>query len=187
MDRGIEVLAYLVSKTFVKEKVVSGYKPEGSPANRKTALQRLVEIACAPNSGDAQMAYGIAGIFNLLSVSIETLRKEAFIGKEITKEQYDQLQALGKTEEEKEVEAKKDEKEGDDPALVSERIRKLASANVPRAMVKLLQGSNSDTTQDKLLEGMCRMASEPTVRGLMIQQGCLTTCLQLDKGVSMFM
>ena len=187
MDRGIEVLAYLVSKTFVKEKVVSGYKPEGSPANRKTALQRLVEIACAPNSGDAQMAYGIAGIFNLLSVSIETLRKEAFIGKEITKEQYDQLQALGKTEEEKEAEAKKDEKEGDDPALVSERIRKLASSNVPRAMVKLLEGSNSDTTQDKLLEGMCRMASEPTVRGLMIQQGCLTTCLQLDKGVSMFM
>ena len=184
MDRGIEVLAYLVSKTFVKEKVVGGYKPEGSPANRKTALERLVEIACAPSSGDAQLSYGLASVFNLLAVSIETLRKEAFIGKEITREQYDQLQALGKTEEEKEAEAKKDEKEGDNPASVSERIRKLASSNVPRAMVKLLEGSSSDTTQDKLLEGMCRMASEPTVRGLMIQQGCLTTCLQLDKGVS---
>ena len=184
MDRGIEVLAYLVSKTFVKEKVVGGYKPEGSPADRKTALERLVEIACAPSSGDAQLSYGLASVFNLLAVSIETLRKEAFIGKEITREQYDQLQALGKTEEEKEAEAKKDEKEGDNPASVSERIRKLASCNVPRAMVKLLEGSSSDTTQDKLLEGMCRMASEPTVRGLMIQQGCLTTCLQLDKGVS---
>jgi len=184
MDRGIEVLAYLVSKTFVKEKVVGGYKPEGSPADRKTALERLVEIACAPSSGDAQLSYGLASVFNLLAVSIETLRKEAFIGKEITREQYDQLQALGKTEEEKEAEAKKDEKEGDNPASVSERIRKLASSNVPRAMVKLLEGSSSDTTQDKLLEGMCRMASEPTVRGLMIQQGCLTTCLQLDKGVS---
>ena len=187
MDRGIEVLAYLVSKTFVKEKVVGGYKPEGSPANRKTALERLVEIACAPSSGDAQLSYGLASVFNLLAVSIETLRKEAFIGKEITREQYDQLQALGKTEEEKEAEAKKDEKEGDKPASVGERIRKLASSNVPRAMVKLLEGSSSDTTQDKLLEGMCRMASEPTVRGLMIQQGCLTTCLQLDKGVSVGM
>ena len=182
MDRGIEVLAYLVSKTFVKEKIVGGYKPWASHFDRKPVLERLIEIACNPTSGEAQMAYGLAGIFNLLAVSIETLRKEAFIGKEITREQYDQLQALGKTEEEKEVEAKKDEREGDNPASVSERIRKLASANVPRAMVKLLEGSSSDATQDKLLEGMCRMASEPSVRGLMIQQGCLTTCLQLDKG-----
>jgi len=129
------------------------------------------------------MAYGLAGIFNLLSVSIETLRKEAFIGKEITKEQYDQLQAMGKTEEEKDAEAKDDEREGDDPASVSERIRKLANANVPRAMVKLLEGSrNSDATQEKLLEGMGRMASETSARGIMIQQGCLTSCLQLDKG-----
>lgn len=186
MDRGIEVLAYLVSKTFIKERVVGGYKPPGSPSNRRSALQKIVDIACAPNSGDAQMAYGLAGIFNLLAVSIETLRKEAFIGKEITKEQYDQLQALGKTEEENAAEAKKGEKEGDDPASVSERIRKLANANVPRAMVKLLEGSSSDATQEKLLEGMGRMASEPSVRGLMIQQGCLTTCLQLDKGVRLY-
>jgi len=182
MDRGIEVMAYLAAKTFVKEELASGYAPEGSPPGRKTALQRLVEIACAPNSGDAQMAYGLAGIFNLLSVSVETLRKEAFVGKEITKEQYDQLQALGKTEEEKEAAAKKDETEGDTPAAVSERIRKLANANVPRAIVKLLEGSNSDATQEKLLEGMNRMASESSVRGLMIQQGCLSTCLNMDKG-----
>ena len=128
------------------------------------------------------MAYGLAGIFNLLSVSVETLRKEAFVGKEITKEQYDQLQALGKTEEEKEAAAKKDETEGDTPAAVSERIRKLANANVPRAIVKLLEGS-SDATQEKLLEGMGRMASEQSVRGIMIQQGCLSACLKLDKGV----
>jgi hypothetical protein len=133
-------------------------------------------------SGDAQMAFGLAGIFNLLAVSMETLRKEAFIGKEITKEQYDQLQALGKTEEEKDIDAKKDAKEVDTPAAVRERIRKLANANVPRAMVKLLEGSTSDSTQEKLFEGMGRMASEQSVRGIMIQQGCLTTCLQLDKG-----
>ena len=183
MDRGIEVITYLVSKTFVKNKIANGYKPKESPPNRKTAIQRLVEIACAPNSGDAQMAYGLAGIFNLLSVSTETLQKEAFVGKEITKEQYDQLQALGKTEEEKEIEAKKDEKESDNPQAVTDRIQKLANASVPRAMVKLLEGSNSDSTQQKLLEGMGRMASEQSVRGIMIQQGCLSACLQLDKGV----
>ena len=36
----------------------------------------------------------------------------------------------------------------------------MANANVPRAMVKLLEGSSSDATQDKILEGMGRMASE---------------------------
>lgn len=183
MDRGIEVMAYLASKTNVKEKIVNGYRPEGSPSERKTALARLVEIACEHNSGDTQMVFGIAGIFNLLAVSIETLRKEAFIGKEITKEQYDQLQSLGKTEEEKEVDAVKDENEGDTPKAVTERIQKLANVNVPRAVVKLLEGTTSNATQDKLLEAMGRMANEPSVRGLMIQQGCLTTCLQLDKGV----
>ena len=182
MDRGIEVMTYIVSKTFVKEKIVAGYKPKSSPFGRKPALERLVEIACAPNSGDAQMAFGLAGIFNLLAVSMETLRKEAFVGKEITKEQYDQLQALGKTEEEKDIDAKKDAKEEDTLASVRERIRKLANANVPRAMVKLLEGSTSDATEEKLFEGMGRMASEQSVRGMMIQQGCLTTCLQLDKG-----
>lgn len=182
MDRGIEVMAYLASKTFVKEKIVNGYRPKGSPSERKTALARLVDIACEPNSGDTQMAFGIAGIFNLLAVSIETLRKEAFIGKEITKEQYDQLQSLGKTEEEKDADAAKDDNEGDTPKAVTDRIQKLANANVPRAFVKLLEGATSSATQDKLLEAMGRMATEPSVRGLMIQQGCLTTCLQLDRG-----
>lgn len=183
MERGVEVLAYLVSKTSVKERIASGYIPPGSPGNRKPALERLVEIACSPNSADSHIAYGIAGIFNLLSVSIDTLRREAFIGKEVTKEQYDQLQSMGKTEEEKDAEAKKEDRDRDDPSSVSERIRKLASANVPGAMVKLLEGSSSDAAHEKLLEGMGRMASEPSVRGIMIQQGCLTSCLRLSKGV----
>ena len=183
IDRGIEVLAYLVSKTYVKEKIANGYMPDGPTSNHKSALQRLVELGCdLGTTSDSQIAYGLASIFNLIAVSIETLRKEAFIGKEITQEQYDQLQALGKTEEEKEASSKHDRKEGDDPSSVRERIQKLANANVSRALVKLLEGSSSDATQDKLLEGMGRMASESSVRGIMIQQGCLTACLRLDKG-----
>lgn len=186
MDRGVEVISYLAQKSFVKNQIANGYKPEGSPSSHKTALQQLVEIGCAPNSGDAQMAYGLACIFNLVAVSIETLQKEAFVGKEITKEQYDQLQALGKTDEEKEIETRKGSRDGDNPQAVIDRIHKMANANVPRAMVKLLEGSNSDSTQHKLLEGMGRMACEPSVRGIMIQQGCLSACLQLDKGVSYY-
>ncbi len=92
VDRGIKVLTYFVSKTFVKEKVASRYMQDGLPANCKPALQRLVKIACVLCSTDSQIAYGLAGIFNLIAVSINTLCKEAFIGKEFTQEQYDQLQ-----------------------------------------------------------------------------------------------
>lgn len=182
MDRGIEVLAYLVSKTYVKEKIASGYMPDGPTSNRKSAIQRLVELGCDLGTSDSQIAYGLASIFNLVAVSIETLRKEEFIGKDITQEQYDQLQALGKTEEEKEASSKHDGEEGDDPSSVRKRIQKLANSNVSRALVKLLEGSSSDATQEKLLEGMGRMASESSVRGIMIQQGCLSACLRLDKG-----
>jgi hypothetical protein len=50
------------------------------------------------------------GIFNFIAISIDTICKEAFIGKEITQEQYDQLQELGKTKEKKEAAAKIDKK-----------------------------------------------------------------------------
>ncbi len=53
---------------------------------------------------------------------------------------------MGKTKEEKKAAAKIDEKEGDDPALVGKRIQKMASANVPREMDKLLEGASSDAT-----------------------------------------
>ncbi len=126
----------------------------------------LIHLDTDVSSGAAScMAkIGLAmGIFNLIAVSIDTLCKEAFIGKEVTQEQYDQLQELGKMEEEKKAASKIDKKEGDDLALVRERIQKLASANVPRAMVKLLEGSSSDAMQEKVLEGMGRIASEPSV------------------------
>ena len=103
------------------------------------------------------------GIFNLIAVSIETLCKQAFIGKEITQEQYDQLQALGKTEDKKKAAAKSDDQEGDNLVLVRERTQKLVNANVPMAMVKLLEESSSDATQEKVLEGMGRMVREPVV------------------------
>jgi hypothetical protein len=124
-----------------------------------------------------QRLLGNGNIQNLIAVSIDALCKEAFIWKEITQEQYDQLQELGTMEEVKKAAAKIDKKEGDDQALVGERMQKLSSANVPRAMVKLLEGLSSDAMQEKLLEGMGRMASEPSVRGIRIQQGCLMTCL----------
>jgi hypothetical protein len=143
-------------------------------------LDRLVELASAPEAGDSLSAYGLATIFSLMAVSIQTLRREAFAGKEISMEQYDELQALGKTNEEKDLEP---DETMDSPASVQERIRRMASANVPRAMVKLMEGA-TEATVEQIITGLNRMASEPAVRGLIVQQGTLSACLKVEKGVS---
>lgn len=178
IERGVEVLSYLASKTQVKEELAFGFQP--SPDSPSTALDRLVELACAPEAGESLSAYGLATIFSLMAVSIQTLRREAFAGKEISMEQYDELQALGKTSEEKDMAP---EEELDSPASVQERIRRMAAANVPRALVKLMDGA-SDTTVEQVIAGLNRMASEPSVRGLIVQQGALSACLKVEKGVS---
>jgi len=116
-----------------------------------------------------------------MAVSTETLRKEAFIGKEITADQYEELQALGKTEEEKEN--AKQNQDIDPPEAVHERIRKMANCNVPRAMVKLMTNA-SEHTLEQVVTGMNRMAVEETARGVMVQQGCLSACLKVEQGES---
>lgn len=175
IERGIEVLGYLASKTNIKEELAHGFRsPLDSP---KTALQRLVELASIPGAGESISSYALATIFGLIAVSNETLRREAFEGKDISMEQYDELQSLGKTEEEKA--ATKDKLPDDNPEAVQERIRKLADANAPQAMVKLMDGS-SDTTIEALVIGLNRMATEASVRGLLIQQGVLSACIKLE-------
>jgi len=175
IERGIEVLGYLASKSNIKEELAHGFRcPIDAP---KTALQRLVELASIPGASESISSYALATIFGLIAVSNETLRKEAFADKDISMEQYDELQALGKTEEEKAETV--DKIPDDNPEAVQERIRKLANANVAEAMVKLIEGG-SDTTIEAVVIGLNRMATESSVRGLMIQQGVLSVCIKLE-------
>ena len=190
-ERGIELLSYLASKTLVKEEIAHGFRSPKSPPN-KTALNRLVEIARNEKiTADSTTCYGIATIFAQLAVSLETLRKEAFIGKDVTAEQYEELQALGKTEEEKEAAKESKEMELDPPESVNSRIRKMANADVPLAMIKLMnacgyggENTSHESTLEQLVIGMERMAIETSVRGIMVQQGCLSACIKLEQGVS---
>ena len=86
-----------------------------------------------------------------------------------------------KTEEEKEWE--KNRVDVDPPRAVRDRIRKLAQKNVPRAMIHLLEQA-TDTTRDIVTTTLVRMAEEESVRGIMVQQGVLTACIQLFSEVS---
>jgi hypothetical protein len=68
----------------------------------------------------------------------------------------------------------------DTPQSVGERIRRLATANVPQAMVNLMVGA-SDTTIEKLAIGLNRIAIDSSVRGLLIQQGVLSACIKIEE------
>jgi hypothetical protein len=174
-ERGIELLNYLASKTMVKDELAHGYMGTGSD---ESILESLIKISRHPESLSTGAVYALSNIFTSLAVSIETLRKEAFEGKDITADQYEQLQAMGKTEEEKELEEKKREK--DSPDAVRQRIEKMSEKNVPRVLVTLMKDA-TDATQEKVVLCMVRMATEESVRGAMIQQGCLTACINIIK------
>ena len=158
---------YLVAHTIVKEEITAGFGGSRGPA-----LVLLVQAADLPGAGESLSGFGLATIFQLMAATNEQIRKEAFEGKEVTMDQYDEMQRMGKTEEEKEI--MDQDKDTDTKAGCSERLRKLASSNVPRALVALTDGA-SEHTLEQLTLAMNRMADEASVRGVMIQQGVLSS------------
>lgn len=176
VERAIEMINYLVANTDVKEELAAGFKPRME--SELTSLERLVKTACLPDAGESLTGYALAAIFQNMAVTNWQLRRESFEGREMTMEQYDEMQKLGKTAEEQEVlDAQADP---DTQNACNERIRKMAAANVPRAMVSLMEGA-SEKTLGQLVLGFVRMAEEPAVRGIMIQQGVLTSLIKLEK------
>jgi hypothetical protein len=174
VERAVEMITYLVAHTTIKEELAAGF---GGSSGRP-ALELLVQAADLAGAGESMSGFSLASIFQLLAVTNEQLRKESFEGKEVTMEQYDEMQRMGKTEEEKEI--MDQEKDTDTRAACGERIRKMARANVPRALVALTEQA-SETTLEQLVLTMNRMAEEVSVRGIMIQQGVLSSCIQLEK------
>jgi hypothetical protein len=176
VERAIEMINYLVANTDVKEELAAGFKPRME--SELTSLERLVKTATLPDAGETLTGYALAAIFQNMAVTNLQLRRESFEGREMTMEQYDEMQKLGKTAEEQEVlDAQADP---DTQNACNERIRKMAAANVPRAMVSLMEGA-SEKTLGQIVLGFVRMAQEPAVRGIMIQQGVLTSLVKLEK------
>mmetsp|Transcript_1706 Transcript_1706/g.3711 ORF Transcript_1706/g.3711 Transcript_1706/m.3711 type:complete len:1053 (-) Transcript_1706:124-3282(-) len=176
VERAVEMINYLIAKTDVKEELAAGFKPRYN--SELTALERLVKTASLPDAGESLTGFALATIFQNMAVTNIQLRRESFEGREMTMEQYDEMQKLGKTAEEQDVlDAQQDP---DTPAACHERIRKMAAANVPRAMISLMEGA-SEQTLGQIILGFCRMADEISVRGLMIQQGVLSALVKIEK------
>eukprot|EP00536_Pseudo-nitzschia_multiseries_P007212 jgi/Psemu1/195093/e_gw1.166.69.1 len=177
VERGIEVITYLITKTLVKEEVAHGFKATSQSKN--SAIELLVKISENIGTGESVSAFGIASIFQLMAVTPLTQKKESFEGKEITMEQYDEIQNMQKTQEEKDIE-KDDEMKEDNEDQCAERIVKMTTAGVPRALVQLTNGA-SDQTLEQAVQALNRMANVQSVRGTMIQQGVLSALIKIEK------
>lgn len=177
IDRGVEVMTYLLSKTLVKEEVAHGFR--ATQESKHTGLELMVQVANRPNAGQALSAFGLASAFQLMAATPLMLRKEAFEGKQVTMEQYDELKSMQKTTDEKEFDEEPELKE-DSPDQCAGRIAKMAQANVPGALCLLADGA-SDKTLGEVVTGLNRMANEPSVRGTMIQQGVLSKLIKIEK------
>jgi protein unc-45 len=176
VERAVEMINYLIFHTVVKDELAAGFKPNYQSA--LTSLERLVKTADIPNAGESLSGFALATIFQHMAATNLQIRKEGFEGKEVTMEQYDEMQKLGKTAEEKEV--LESQQDPDTPASCHERIRKMAAANVPRALCALVEKSSEHTLYEVVL-AMNRMAGEASVRGILIQQGVLTACIKMEK------
>ena len=179
VERAVEMISYLISNTLVKEELAAGFA--ANPQSPVSALERLVKTADLPNAGESLTGFALATIFQNMAATNLQIRREGFEGREITMEQYDEMQKVGKTAEEKEV--MESEQDPDSPAACHERVRKMASANVPRALVTLVEGS-SEHTLEQIVLALNRMAEEQSVRGIMIQQGVLSECIKIEKNES---
>ncbi len=177
IDRGVEVMTYLVSKTIVKEELAHGFK--ATSESKSTGLELMVKVADKVGAGKALSAYGLASAFQMMAATPLTLRKESFEGKQVTMEQYDELRAMQKTQDEKEFDDEPELKE-DSPEQCAARIGKMVNANVPRALCLLADGA-SDKTLEAVITGLNRLANEPSVRGTMIQQGVLSKMIKIEK------
>lgn len=176
LERGVEMVTYLISQTHVKEEICAGFRAE--PDTKYSVLESLVKIAEMPNAGESLSGFGLATIFQHMAVTPDTIKKEHFQDKELSADEYDELQKLAKTPEEKKIfEAMKSD---DTEDLCAARIRAMAQANVPRALVQLMAGA-SEQTLEQIILAFKRLSNEQSVRGQMIQQGVLTACIKVDK------
>jgi len=134
-------------------------------------------------SAGATCAYTISYIFSQITVTNEELRRKALAEKDITPEQYDQMQKLQRISTKDEngnvIEEKVDDPDLDTDINCRLRIKKLVSLNLIPFIVKLAESKYaSEETRKCCFVTMRQVAVEEIVRGPFIQQGGFTSCLE---------
>jgi len=170
-ERAIEVLAALVGKSQIKEEIVHGSYRVSS------ALKALLTLDLDVRS---TAAYGLTHVLAALTITNYELRQRALAEKDITPEQYDQVQKLQrintKDEEGNEiVEKGDDDNDSDTLEQCRRRIQRIVALNGIPVLVRLLT-HGSDQTKEVAARTLRQICVDQSSRGLMIQQGGLKAC-----------
>lgn len=173
VERAVEVLAALAGRTFVKEELVHGsYRVAPS-------IDPLLKLEIDPRS---TIGYGVAHILASITVTNRELLKKALADKDITEEQYKQMQELqrvkGKDDDGNEFEEKKEEEDLDTDELCKLRIQRIVSLNGIKCINSLLnhQSAKVKEAAARALRQMCVVES---IRGQVIQEGALKHCCEV--------
>eukprot|EP01034_Spumella_vulgaris_P029108 gene29108-36099_t len=170
VERAIEVLAALIGKTYVKEEIVHGSYRVAACISELTKLELDVRSTAG---------YGLAHILAALTVTNGELHARALAEKDISAEQFQQMQELQriktKDDDGNVIEEKKDDTDADTPELCRRRIQRLVACNGISTLVKYLT-SGSAQTKEAAARTLRQICVDESSRGLMLQQGGFKAC-----------
>ncbi|RYH32189.1 hypothetical protein EON65_01040 [archaeon] len=179
VERAIEVVAAIVGKTFVKEEVVHG-------SSRVASL--IADLASLEVDPRSTAAYGLAHILASLTVTNKELKALALAEKEITVEQYEQMQELQRIKARDDdgtvVEERKEDPDNDTMDLCNLRIKRIAAHDGIKALLRLVE-KGSNKTKETACKALRQMLVEHSVRGSFIQQGGLKACCNVASDTEM--
>lgn len=176
VDRSIEVIAAMVGKSFVKEEIVHGSSRVAS------CISELLKLTPDPRNSSS---YGLAHILAALTVTNHELRALALADKELTPDQYDQLQELQriktKDEDGNVIEEKKEDSDMDTTDLCKRRIKKIVQCGAVPVIVSMLKvdSGSSSQTKETAARALRQICVEESARGVVVQQGGLKVCCAL--------
>jgi len=167
----------MIGRTHVKEELVHG------SFRLAPAIQTLVSVSPLLDERSTA-AYGIAHILAAITVTNSELRAIALAEKDISPEQYEQLQELQriKTKDEKTgqvLEEKKEDKDSDTAELCHLRIKRLISNKETVPLLCRFVSKGSPQTIEAAAKALKQVCVEESVRGIVIQQGGLKACCQV--------
>lgn len=124
-------------------------------------------------------AYGLAHIVCSLTVTNHELRAKALAEKDLTPEQYEQLEALQKIKAKDDngnvIEEKKQLEDSDNEMLCKQRIKKLVNADVIPILLRFIS-EGSEQTKELASQSLAQINTEESIRGVAVQQGMIANC-----------
>lgn len=172
--KGVEAISYVINDTDVKMMLCTS--TEGVEI-----LKTLVQLAAEKKeSATAVYAYGLAHIFENLSMSEDDKKREKLKEMEVTPEQWQQFQKLTKTE--------TDGHKPDPPESVSKRVQAFVANNGAAALKNMVLNGGSARVRAAVARTYCNIAVFREVRGQMFSQGAPRALIDLtaDRSESIF-